>query len=78
MKFEEIAQVLTEEEGRRVSPDAVKFIYFRALNKLKKRVQHDREYREMLHSYLEGGVVDTSATQLLYEILDSVVKYENE
>ena len=76
MNFETIAKILSEEEGRYVSPNAVKFLYYRAIDKLRKRVYTDKELEVKLRSLISEEHSPEQA--LVYEILDSMVEYDNE
>ncbi len=75
MRFEEIAEVLTEEEGRRVSVHAVRFTYYRALEKLRKYVNDDERLNKMLHEMIEDH---PPALTQVNEIIDNMVKCNDE
>lgn len=73
MRFEDIAKKLTEEEGRYVTPNAVRIVYYKALKKLKKRLDEDPEYKQYLKDLIEEH---PSVEPMVNEILNSCYNYE--
>lgn len=75
MRFEEIAEQLSEEEGRRVSVHVVRKTYYKALNKLKSKVKNNPDLSEKLHDLIEREKEWQSDVN---EMLDNMVKYDND
>lgn len=73
MKFEEIAEILSEQENKRVSVFAVRLVYYKALNKLKKKVQEDPELEKKLRELITE---DPGEQALINEILNSMVELD--
>lgn len=75
MRFEEIAEQLSEEEGRRVSVHVVRKTYYKALNKLKSKVKNNPDLSEKLHDLIER---EREWQSDVNEMLDNMVKYDND
>ena len=73
MKFEKIAELLSEEEGKYVTPNAVRIVYFKALRKLRAQVENDITLKTTLRSYLDEEA-QSSEQRLINEILNSVIE----
>lgn len=76
MKFEDIAEILSQEEGKRVSPFAVKILYYKALKKLRKNLEDNPELEKKLRELITEDTPQASViTEIMVE-LENVERYK--
>lgn len=72
MRFEEIAEELSTLENRKVSVNAVRILYYKALNKLRDKVKNDPELEKQLRELI---LEDIPEQPLIEEIM---IELDNE
>lgn len=71
MRFEEIAEELSILENRKVSVNAVRILYYKAINKLRDKVRNDPELEKTLRELITEDIPEQPLIQeIMLELED--------